>query len=64
MEPIPSPGVYVCNAHRAEKSPMVQPTRHRNVFMLALFHVPLHVQKICSDIDRLSFVVLIFPAWL
>ena len=54
--PMPKFGAYVCKVHRAEKSPVVHPTRHRKVLTPALFHVPRQDQKALSDSDSLFFL--------
>lgn len=45
IAPMPNSGQKVCSDHIVEKSPRVQPTRHRDVLMAALRQVDLHVQK-------------------
>lgn len=43
--PMPKSAWYACRYHIAAKSPVVQPTRHRNVFTPARRHVARHDQK-------------------
>lgn len=54
--PIPRSGMYVCKAHKAEKSPIVHPTRQRKVLMPALFQVFRQVQNARLDIVEVGFV--------
>ncbi|KAL7621860.1 hypothetical protein AAE478_007360 [Parahypoxylon ruwenzoriense] len=43
--PTPSSGAYIWRSHIAEKSPLVQPTRHRNVLTAARRHVVADAQN-------------------
>lgn len=51
---IPSSGYKDCSVHMAEKSPTVQPSKQRSVFIRALFHVDLQDQNVRFKMEVLD----------
>lgn len=47
-----------CRYHMAEKSPTVQPTRHRSVLIPALFHTGVELQNCVEDNDSAAAALL------
>ena len=47
-----------CRYHIAEKSPTVQPTRHRRVLIPARFHTGVELQKCVEDNDSAAVALL------
>lgn len=58
MVPMPIVGYESWRYHIAEKSPAVQPTRHRSVLMAARFHSMREAQKLGAIADEGGVVAL------
>lgn len=54
IAPIPISGQCICRSHMAEKSPIVQPTKHRKVLTAALPLVYVHVQNWVLEADKVA----------